>query len=222
MKKNLFTFCVAIFATALLTSCGSKCDKNDPASECYEDSALTTDAGVVINGVKWATRNVDMPGKFAVTLESSGMFYQWNRKIGWSATDPMVNSNGDDVWDYTMPEGTEWEKANDPCPQGWRVPTIDELRTLLDEDKVAHGTACSDVIFRSFIDKTTEEILFLPVVGYRHPVGTLLDVGLLYGVYWSNTQYGEFDACCLSFNSDYANWSGGARRSGFSVRCVAE
>ena len=44
---------------------------------------------VIINGVKWATCNVDAPGTFAAAPESAGMFYQWNRKIGWSATDPM-------------------------------------------------------------------------------------------------------------------------------------
>jgi len=42
------------------------------------------DEGVVINGVKWATRNVDRPNTFAETPESAGMFYQWNDKIGWS------------------------------------------------------------------------------------------------------------------------------------------
>jgi len=37
-----------------------------------------TDAGVIINGIKWATRNVDMPGTFAANPEDAGMFYQWD------------------------------------------------------------------------------------------------------------------------------------------------
>ena len=43
--------------------------------------AAPTD-GVVINGVRWATRNVDKPGTFAANPEDAGMLYQWNRKVG--------------------------------------------------------------------------------------------------------------------------------------------
>jgi hypothetical protein len=41
--------------------------------------SANTDLGVVINGVKWATRNVDAPGTFAESPQAAGMFYQWNR-----------------------------------------------------------------------------------------------------------------------------------------------
>ncbi|MDR1808976.1 MAG: hypothetical protein LBR34_01040, partial [Prevotella sp.] len=62
--------------------------------------------GVVINGVCWATRNVDAPGTFAETPESAGMFYQWNRSLGWSSSNPLVNSNGGTTWDNSAPSGT--------------------------------------------------------------------------------------------------------------------
>ncbi|MCL2510946.1 MAG: hypothetical protein FWF09_02730 [Bacteroidales bacterium] len=42
--------------------------------------------------MKWAIWNVDKPGTFAAKPEDAGTFYQWNRKIGWSSTNPMVNS----------------------------------------------------------------------------------------------------------------------------------
>ncbi|MDR1698223.1 MAG: hypothetical protein LBR75_00145, partial [Prevotellaceae bacterium] len=47
----------------------------------------TEDKGAIINGVKWATRNVDMPGTFAETPESAGKLYQWNRNVAWNTTD---------------------------------------------------------------------------------------------------------------------------------------
>jgi len=72
----------------------------------------TFDEGVIINGIKWATRNVDKPGTFAAKPEDAGMFYQWNRRVGWSATDPMINSNGGTDWDFAIPEGYRWEKKN--------------------------------------------------------------------------------------------------------------
>jgi len=40
------------------------------------------ETGVVINGVKWATRNVDKPGTFVANPEDFGMLYQWNRRVG--------------------------------------------------------------------------------------------------------------------------------------------
>jgi hypothetical protein len=58
----------------------------------------TTDKGVKIGNTIWATRNVDAPGTFAEAPESAGMFYQWNRNIGWSTTDPVINSR----WRYYM------------------------------------------------------------------------------------------------------------------------
>jgi uncharacterized protein (TIGR02145 family) len=38
----------------------------------------TTDDGLVIFGIKWATRNVDAPGTFADTPESFGRYYTWD------------------------------------------------------------------------------------------------------------------------------------------------
>jgi len=223
MKKNYFLFSVAIIATALLISCGGKCDKNDPTSKCYEDPALV-DAGVVINGIKWATRNVDMPGTFAATPESSGMFYQWNRKIGWSSTNPIQNSNGGSTWDTSTPAGTSWTAAHNPCPQGWRVPTHDEQLTLLAEESVVSNewTSQNSVNGILFTDKVSNKKLFLPAVGRRlGSDGTLGSVGSS-GLYWNSTQTDEFSAYYLYFRSDYADWFGTYRSYGLTVRCVAE
>ena len=83
--------------------------------------------GIVIDGIRWATRNVDAPGTFAESPESSGMLFQWNRRVGWPATDPMINSAGGTTWDYSAPASAKWERKNDPCPAGWSVPTREEF-----------------------------------------------------------------------------------------------
>jgi len=63
----------------------------------------THDRGVIIDNIKWATRNVNKPGEFVVPTpgesafaipREKGMFYQWNHDIGWSTDDPMVSSDG--------------------------------------------------------------------------------------------------------------------------------
>ena len=95
-------------------------------------SSNQIDEGVVINGVRWATRNVDAPGRFAANPEDTGMFYRWGRRVGWSSTDPIINSNGGRNWSNPFDEHwyRTWEKENDPCPTGWRVPTVAELHSL--------------------------------------------------------------------------------------------
>ena len=85
----------------------------------------------MINGIRWATRNVDVPGTFATSPESAGMFYQWNRRIGWSSIEPMIDSDGGTLWNRSVPAGRWWYIENDPCPIGWRVPTRSELNSLV-------------------------------------------------------------------------------------------
>ena len=192
-----------------------------------EPEPTSGDGWVLINGVKWATCNVDAPGTFAAAPESAGMFYQWNRKIAWSATDPMVNSNGGTKWDISTSSGTEWTKANDPSPAGYRVPTFDEIQSLLDEDKVTNewtdnynGTGVSG---RIFTDKNNGNSIFLPAVGFRSNsyVGTLYSAGS-YGYYWSSTLGSTNNAYNLYFDSDGAGWCYRYRKNGQSVRPVAE
>jgi len=177
---------------------------------------------VEINGVKWATRNVDMPGTFAARPESAGMFYQWNRKIGWSSTNPMINSDGGTTWDKTNPTGTTWEKANDPSPTGYRVPTKEEIQSLTNTTYVtSEWTTENGVAGMRFTDKNNGNSIFLPDAGFRY-----YNSGLLYmmiGIYWSSTQYDTSDAYRLEFHNGSVNVGDSDDKTyGYSVRPVAE
>ena len=175
-----------------------------------------TQGGVVINGIEWATRNVDAPGTFAGSPEESGMFYQWNRRIGWCA---IIPGEREPVagWDYSNPPGTVWTRANDPCPPGWRVPTYVELESLWD----AGSTWTTQNGVGGLIFGTAPNQIFLPAAGARcccsgelHSVGTN-------GFYWSSTQGGTTSAWSLHLNS--WRWSFNYSRTiGLSVRCVAD
>jgi hypothetical protein len=88
------------------------------------DPTATTDPGVVINGVRWATRNVDAPGTFAATPESHGMLYKWNSKKAYPSAGLIEN------WDTGSSEANTWHPANDPCPDGWRLPLMTEIDKL--------------------------------------------------------------------------------------------
>jgi uncharacterized protein (TIGR02145 family) len=178
---------------------------------------------VIINGVCWATRNVGAPGTFADNPEDYGIFYQWNRNVGWSATNPMINSNGGNTWNNSNSTGTTWTTGNDPSPAGFRVPTLAEIQTLLDADKVSsQWTTQNGVSGCLFTDKTTNNSLFLPAAGLRDGSdGTLFNADSL-GYYWSSTQYDSSRAYLLGFSSGNAGWYGGYRSYGYSVRAVAE
>jgi len=177
-----------------------------------------TDEGVVIDGIGCATRNVAAPGAFAVTPEDPGMFYQWNRKTGWSSTDPLVNHEGGTAWDR-FPIGDSWEAANDPCPTGWRVPTQEEQQNLVNSD--SEWTILNGVNGRFF--GNGDHRVFFPAAGYReYTLGWLGTVGK-YGCYWSNAPAGNPDAYYLRFSSaTVGSVAPGARGSAVSVRCVSE
>jgi uncharacterized protein (TIGR02145 family) len=177
---------------------------------------------VTINGVTWSTRNVNTPGTFTTSPFDDGMFYQWNRNVGWSSTDPMINSNGGTTWDGTVPSGTSWESTNDPSPAGFHVPTQAEFDTLLDIMYVTNSwiTCSNGVNGRLFTEISTGNILFLPACGCRdYSSGALYNVGS-YGYYWSDMQYSSSLACYVGCFSGSAFMGGGNRKYGYSVRPV--
>ena len=174
--------------------------------------------GIVISGVRWATCNVDAPGVFAAKPEDAGMFYQWNRKVGWSITNPMVNSDGGTQWDDTYPPGDEiWAQENDPCPFGWRVPTIKELQSL--ENANHYYGELNGVSGRFFGDNNHR--LFLPAAGYRDEIAGVL-LWVKDGYYWGSTVNSQtFNAHIMGFDST-GLWIGSDKRTyGDCIRCVA-
>ena len=172
------------------------------------------ETGVVINGVKWASSNVDTPGTFAEKPESPGMFYQWNRKIAWATTGSITG------WNTSNPKGTIWEKPNDPSPAGWRVPTMDELNKLLDKDKVNDEIVnVNGVNGHRFTDKATGNFIFMPYVGFLNEKGAFQN-GMC--GFWSSTQEASEKANALLFFANTIISANGPRNSGLSVRCVAE
>ena len=182
-----------------------------------------TDEGVVIDGIKWATRNVDAPGTFSSAPEKGGMFYQWNRQEGWSITDPRVNSNGETYWYSNRTDSEDEWTDKDPCPAGWRVPTEAELRSL--NDAGSTWTTRSGVSGRLF--GTSPNQIFLPAVGYRSSNGALN--ASVNGSYWSSTRYHLYSSTNSSwmywelfFYSSHSGMTTGHPASGSCVRCVTD
>ncbi len=177
----------------------------------------TTETGVVINGVTWATRNVSYAGTFAQKAEDAGMFYQWNRNAAWETTGEVSN------WNAEIPAGTIWKRENDPSPAGWRVPTHAEIQTLLDTTKVLCTSSVQNGVKGNvFTDKSSGNSLFLPFSGYRYFTnGTLYYQGTL-GMYWINTEEKAEGSLALYSNIAGNNLNGSRRTFAYSIRSVKE
>jgi hypothetical protein len=144
---------------------------------------------VVINGVTWATRNVNAPGSFVITPEDIGMVYQWNRKRGWSSDGPLIASDNSTAWDNSYDEGTSWTFANDPSPSGWSVPTYAQFQKLAESPR--RWTRINDVEGMKF--GSGENSIFLPAGTWRNENGVAVlltdDMGGECGKYWSSSYH---------------------------------
>ena len=143
--------------------------------------------GVEINGVRWATRNVDTPGTFVRNPSDAGGLFTW----------------------YA---------AQDACPRGWRLPTIEELQSL--RAAGSEWTVRNGVNGRTF--GTTLNSLFLPAAGWRFAFDDSLSGMSANGAYWSSTRNDAEEAVSLWFLRNFVSVHMHWRVSSRSVRCVAE
>ena len=179
----------------------------------------TTDTGVIINGIKWATRNVGTPGVFTTNSEDTGWFYQWNRKIAWTVKNPLMNSNGGTIWDTSQPVGSAWTEANDPCPTEWRLPTDQEMNSLINS-----GSVWAEVngVFGRIYGKG-DNTIFLPAAGIRNDNGIFREKNQ-YGYYWTKSKLSDqSNPTSLEFadgHSSVVDWK--TPSEGLCIRCVTK
>jgi uncharacterized protein (TIGR02145 family) len=172
--------------------------------------------GVLINGIRWASSNVDKPGTFAKKPEDFGMYYQWGRQKGWDITGNEIE------WDSSVSTNTVWEKANDPCPTGWRIPTQYELRSL---NEVGSTWETINGINGRLFGTAPNEV-FLPTAGIRFSQqvhNPPIDAVGTNGMYWGSTNNGPSElANGLGFLTSSAGMTLFHRANGLSIRCVTE
>ena len=123
----------------------------------------------------------------------------------------------DDLW-----ADSNGKTVNDPCPEGWRVPTWGELQSLIANYSV-WSTDASEHNGRYFTGEYTYmegiQKIFLPAAGYRScDNGVVFGRGGL-GYYWSSTSYLS-RAGYFYFNSGSVVINDSYRAAGYTVRCV--
>ncbi len=243
MKKLILILTVMSSAISVLAQDRLYIYKNDGTVTPYAISMIdsisfTRKADVadyvLINGVKWATRNLDVGGGFVANPEDYGALYQWGRTADGhesrtSTTSFIANNNYPYDWrspqnDVLWNAGTETapvKAPNDPCPAGWRVPTIAEAAALLATEVAKEWTTQNGVNGYKFTDKTTGNSIFLPAGGSREFDGVFKEVGSQGLYYTSSTN--NYRARSLIFYIELAGFSYFINRAqGLSLRPVVE
>lgn len=102
-------------------------------------------------------------------------------------------------------DGVQWADRNleklfvfgqEPCPAGWRVPTIEELKLLA--GKAAAVNYVNDVQAVEFRDGVSGNSVILPLAGYRLPGSDVINGEGSYGCYWSSTAGDTGTGLCLT------------------------
>ena len=167
---------------------------------------------------------------FTPSWEVNGGYWQWGF-AGMAAPGPsgpgagQTNESPISGW-YTInaPNGA-WsdatKTANDPCPQGFRVPTFAQWNGVRNNNTQSITGTWTSSSTNYSSGRFFGPGLMLPAAGVRDGIGELYSRGYR-GTYWSSSESGTGSSESLDFYSFGTIPFGTDRRNGHSLRCVAE
>ena len=124
-------------------------------------------------------------------------------------------------------EDSPVKTVNDPCPEGWRVPTYAELNALQtdysewtskDDQNGYYFSGVSTTVYDTAPLIEDKAQVFFPAAGYRNYGGSASTRGND-GSYWASRPDSDY-AYGLRFYNGNATMDNGYRAYGYSVRCV--
>ena len=130
--------------------------------------------------------------------------------------------NLDEVANSSIVATTVRKTSSDPCPAGWRVPTMAEWVSI-GADNSSTGKTWNSSTHLLTISAVNSLQLILPAAGYRNYSDGASNNQSISGYYWaSSVPSGSVSASSVYFNSASLNATSSNRAYGFSVRCVQE
>ena len=237
--KNFFWAPVNVGATSMPTSVASTGDITEtcgkifqwgrqygfPASDAAVDTVgIGTDLGRptkddLADMSKWN-------GKFIYRSDKNpNTQYNWLLINGVGQDNPAGSGMVADGWYQklwnTGAEDTPVKSAYDPCPAGWRVPTLSEWKAIGAGGQIADSWDGTAKLMK--IPGVDGSALVLPAAGYRSSAaGASLNQGSD-GNYWSSSvPSGNTNASGVYFFGATLTTNASYRANGYSVRCVQE
>ena len=153
-----------------------------PQSDKEEIVAEAVDLGLN-SGLLWASHNVG-----AISPEDPGSYYAWGETeekevYDWSNY-LLANGTEKSVYDFDDFSGTDYDVAHVKWGDGWRMPTMLELKELYQSthktDTVINGVKCLK------LSRYGSKYIILPLAGLKK--SDVLDKYGEYGFYWTTSR----------------------------------
>lgn len=200
---------------------------------------------VLVKTVWWAPINIGQT-KISVVNDPSdvaGNLFQWGRKqaLTWKSpqfpgpvdsaaaagTNFITNSTSPNDW-LKVQNNTLWNSGNaatpktinDPCPAGWRVPSVAECNSVVGTQTWAPGGASASANGLLTVTGEAGTNLLFPAAGRLSNTGAVSGQGT-YGFYWASAENGT-SASCVYFNSATVSAFNYSRANGMPLRCVQD
>ena len=208
-------------------------------AKVIQKSLTLAENEILINGNVWASCHLNNPGEFCTSPDQLGMYYQFNSKVAWPSSGTVegwyIDSGvrADKGW-----VDDAWHPENDPCPEGWRVPTTQEMVDLWEIGAVWRTAAQTGFSRNGIVvgldpekaaTATKDNLkqlggLFLPQNGWLTDTGTF-DRTWLVSVRSATSLNDTHGGMSLGDSGGYRDiwgWGDGPKERASSVRCIKD
>ena len=164
----------------------------------------------------WITRNLGASQQATAvsdgTEPSAGWYWQFNREQGYKHDGTTRTPNT--IWITSIPEGSDWEPANDPCSlllgSAWRIPTLTEWTNVDATGNWINWNA------------PFSSGLHMHAAGFLSAASGALSFRGSFGLYWSSAHYDAANGWYLSLDINACQMISNTKLIGFSARCLRE